>query len=165
MSYQITLGTRREFADLMRRSFGTRFSVAACNELYTDLKRGGWPEVRLIVDDDAGRFFAYDPFGSGFAIDSLLSSLLHKYSDAQKVPRGLMRKALKEPEELLLLGFEVRYIDVEALCGFFYWADDPRAIWDDMKVVEARERARDESSVLERECRAATAGKSKRGRL
>lgn len=153
------LSTRRGFAEMIQGRFGSVYSRAACDELYDQLKKlnGSASRTKMIHDPEVGRFFAYDLNAGETGAQSLAVALRDKYKLPRKVPAWLARRAVIEPIELALCGYEVTLDQVECLCDLFPQAGvDPDTVWSLLVRTVAGVDSAAESSVFEAEVSNAT---------
>lgn len=134
-------GAKAGFAKYMRRSFGESFSVASCEELYSDILRLKDENVRgkarLVMDEKAGGLFVYNASSHETALQSFAYALKDKYELPERVPLWLIRAALDEPAALRAFGHDVYKEEVDALCSTFAREKDAKRVWKSVEQIEA----------------------------
>lgn len=130
---------REESVRSLMKTLGGRIGQKQCRQIYDEMKSlelAGARKQKLVFDEETGKHFTYALDLRGRGLTAFVEALLQKFGCGANVPKWLEIKAISEPMDMLVAGFEVRLDEIDALCAFMGWnpagAD---VLWDWLVTV------------------------------
>lgn len=130
---------REESVRFLMKTLGGRFGRKQCRQMCDEkksLELAGAKQVKLVFDEETGKHFIYALDFHGGGVTAFVEALSQKFGCGANVPKWLEIKAISEPMDMLMAGFEVRLDEIDALCAFMGWnpagAD---VLWDWLVTV------------------------------